>query len=96
MATSAAPPSPPTLGFQALWANYPNHDPCVNPVTHKKAYDDQCAIRLGMAMQKRGVNFASFPGLRREFGLRGSGMVLRAEELAAWLRSRPFPGCPAP
>lgn len=96
MATSTAPAPPPPLGFQALWANYPNHDPCVNPVTHKKANDDQCAIRLGLALQKSGVNFASFTGPRCEFGPKGNGMVLRAEGLAAWLQSQPFPGCPAP
>lgn len=94
MATSTAPPPPP-LGFQALWANYPSQDPCVNPVTRKKAYDDQCAIRLGMALQKSGVSFARFPGPRCEFGPKGNGMVLRAEELATWLQSRPFLGCPA-
>ena len=96
MPASTVPPSPPPLSFQTLWANYPSHDPCVNPVTHKKAYDDQCAIRLGMALQKSGVSFAGFPGPRCEFGPRGSGMVLRAEELATWLQSRPFRGCPAP
>jgi len=82
------------LRFQTLWQNYPNNDPCINPKTGKRAYDDQCAIRLGLSLQKSGVDFSKFPGPRCEFGARGNGMVLRAEELANWLRSIPFRGCP--
>src|SRR5258706_14832820 len=80
--------------FSDLWKNYPNNDPCVNPRTGKKAYDDQCAIRLGAALEKSGVSFAKFPGPRCEFGPRGNGMVLRAQELAGWLKMRPFSSCP--
>jgi hypothetical protein len=82
------------IKFLELWNNYPNQDPCVNQRTGKKAYDDQCAIRLGMALQKSGVDFSSFPGPRCEFGPRETGMVLRARELAEWLTSKPFKGCP--
>lgn len=94
MANNAAAGAP--VQFQTLWDNYPNSDPCVNPKTGKKAYDDQCAIRLGLALQKSGISFASFRGPRCEFGPAGNGMVLRARELADWLRTRPFPGCPTP
>jgi hypothetical protein len=97
MATQTTP-QPPTsaksVRFSDLWNNYPNSDPCVNTRTGKPAYDDQCAVRLGMALQKSGVNFKSFGGPRCEFGPPGNGMVLRAQELADWLRRSPFPGCP--
>ena len=83
-----------SLRFSDIWNNYPNHDPCVNPRTGKKAYDDQCAIRLGKALEKSGVSFAKFPGSRCEFGPRDNGMALRAQELAGWLRTRPFSSCP--
>lgn len=83
-----------TINFDALWSNYPSTDPCVNPVTRKKAYDNQCAIRVGMALEKSGVSFKGFKGPRCEFGARGNGMVLRAQELADWLQSKPFINCP--
>lgn len=105
MATSALPktPSPPPppappprpVEFADLWKHYPNDDPCVNPKTGMKAHDNQCAIRVGMALERCGVSFASFRGPRCEFGPRGGGMVLRAEPLANWLRTRPFAGCPS-
>lgn len=99
MAHHAAPlPVAPAklVRFSDLWTNYPNNDPCVNTKTGRPAYDDQCAIRLGMALQKSGVNFKSFPGPVCEFGAPGSGMALRAQELANWLLKRPFAGCPPP
>lgn len=103
MATAAEqPPRKPVLPkevreirFDDLWSRYPNHDPCVNPSTGKKAHDNQCAIRLGMALEKSGVSFSGFPGRRCEFGPRGNGMALRAKELADWLATRPFKECPA-
>ena len=96
MTTSTVPVATPvTVKFQDLWKNYPNSDPCVNQKTGKKAYDNQCAIRVGMALEKSGVSFKNFVGPRCEFGPHGNGMVLRAEALAQWLRSMPFKGCPA-
>jgi len=85
-----------SLTFKDLWDNYPHNEPCINPRTGKKAYDDQCAVRLGVALEKSGVDFTRFHGARCEFGPRGNGMALRAEELAVWLRTRPFLGCPTP
>jgi hypothetical protein len=67
-----------TVRFDELWKNYPSSDPCVNPATNKKAYDNQCAIRVGLALEKCGVSFKSFRGPRCEFGSAGNGMVLRA------------------
>lgn len=93
--TSLSPAAAKTISFQSLWANYPNDDPCMNPRTGKPAYDDQCAIRLGMTLQKSGANFKTFRGPSCEFAPAGSGMVLRAQELADWLMKRPFSGCPA-
>jgi hypothetical protein len=83
-----------TVTFAALWANYPTDDPCVNPATHTKAYEDQCSIKLGAALHKSGVDFKSFRGPSCEYAPPGSGEVLRAQELADWLMHRPFKGCP--
>jgi hypothetical protein len=90
----SAPPPPKPVAFADLWKHYPSSDPCVNTSTGAKAYDNQCAIRVGMALERCGVSFASFRGPRCEFGPHGNGMVLRAEELANWLKTRPFAGCP--
>ncbi|WP_082486040.1 MULTISPECIES: type VI secretion system amidase effector protein Tae4 [unclassified Acidovorax] len=93
--TSRANPLTP-VSFDALWGHYPSKDPCVNPTTRTKAYDNQCAIRVGMALERSGVHFVTFKGPRCQFGPRANGMVLRAQELANWLKTRPFPGCPEP
>ena len=85
-----------TVRFDELWKNYPSNDPCVNPATKKKAYDNQCAIRVGLALEKCGVGFKSFRGPRCEFGAAGNGMVLRAQELADWLSTQPFANCTKP
>jgi len=85
-----------SIRFADLWKNYPNNDPCMNPRTGKKAYDDQCAIRLGAALQNSGVSFSSFRGPRCEFGPPSNGMALRAQELAEWLQKKPWSGCPMP
>jgi hypothetical protein len=84
MPTSIPPQAPEaaTVRFSALWAAYPASDPCVNPTTGKKAYDNQCAIRVGLALQRCGVNFGTFKGPRCEHGPSGNGIVLRAQELA--------------
>ncbi len=97
MPTASTPspvPSAIALKFATLWQHYPNHDPCVNPRTGQPAYDNQCAIRLGMALERSGVSFTSFKGPRCQFGPHGNGMVLRASELARWLHTRPFKECP--
>lgn len=89
-----ATPSTP-LTFSTLWDNYPDDPPCVD-ANGDKIYDDQCAIKLGTALAKSGVSFDKFPGPRCMANPpKNNGMVLRAEELATWLKSRPFKDCPA-
>lgn len=79
--------------FSELWNNYPKSAPCINPNTNQKAYSNQCAIRVGLALEKSGVSFSSFKGQRCEFAEPKNGMALRAQELAAWLDRKPFQGC---
>lgn len=96
MTIRTAPEAAPVpVKFQQLWNNYPHSAPCVNQKTGEKAYDNQCAIRVGMALEKSGVSFKSFVGPRCAFGPHGNGMVLRAKALAIWLYSMPFKSCPA-
>lgn len=82
--------------FEELWKHYPSNDPCLNPRTREKAYDNQCAIRVGLALERCGVSFKTFKGPRCEFGPSGNGMVLRAQELANWLGTQPFANCTKP
>jgi hypothetical protein len=45
--------------------------------------DDQCAMRVGVALEKLGVDLSSFTGAR--CGRHTPGHILRAKELADWL-----------
>jgi hypothetical protein len=84
--------------FETIWQNYPDEHPCLDPKTSKppKGYSNQCAMRVGYALEKSGISFASFSGKRCPFGPRNGGMVAGAQELANWLGPNRFPGCPKP
>ena len=84
------------LKFETLWRNYPRFDPCVDPNTGKAppGFDNQCAMRLGRALELSGVSFASFRGKRCPFGPKRGGLVAGAQELANWLGPACFAGCP--
>jgi len=71
--------------FGTLWANHPTNQGDLFPCSNGGAsnFDNQCAIRLGIALEKSGVSLKSFRGERCWFG---HGHVLRAQELADWLR----------
>jgi hypothetical protein len=86
------------ITFQTIWDQYPSESPCRDPKTGKApaGYENQCAIRVGYALEKAGVSFASFRGGRCPNAPRGSGMVAGAQALADWLLTRPFEGCPRP
>jgi Type VI secretion system (T6SS), amidase effector protein 4 len=75
------------VSFSKLLGNFPSGKPC-----DATAFPDQCAIRVGEALSKCGVSLASFSGSKCWFN-HGHRHPLRAEELAGWLRRRPFPGC---
>lgn len=74
------------LSFGALWDNHPstrgNDHPC--STNGASNFRNQCAICLGIALEGCGVSLKSFRGARCWYG---HGHVLRAEELADWLRN---------
>src|SRR5262245_11562848 len=84
------------ITFQEIWDNRTTEAQCINPKTKTCDADwkNQCAIRVGYALEKAGVNFASFKGRRCPYGTKRSGLVASAEELKNWLQTQPFPGCP--
>lgn len=86
-----------TISFEVLWKNYPKSDPCIDPRTGKppKGFDNQCAVRLGTALKRSGISFASFHGNRCPVPRSDISMAASAQQLANWLKTRPFEGCPA-
>lgn len=73
------------LSFHRLWSNHPG--PKIFPCD-KSTFINQCAIRLGVALQGAGVSLISFPGTRCYPGFKHNPKhILRAQELADWLAS---------
>ena len=79
----------PTLSWSALNANHAGHevDQC-----DRTAFKNQCAIHMGVALEKSGVNLGSFQGARCYGNFKPPHIagqhILRAQELADWLRKQ--------
>lgn len=91
-----------TIKFADLWRNYPS-DSIKHPDTKtgKDAFDDHCAINLSQSLYSCGVLLKSFKGTRcwacPSKDSSGKGIhAIRAQELATYLSTKPFAGCPAP
>jgi hypothetical protein len=87
--------------FAELWDNYPSGNPYNNP-----DYENQCAIRLSVALHRVGIGMTSFseklvrpmskqPSIGRII-LDGKPTATRADEMAQWLKLYPFAGLPKP
>ena len=70
------------VNFSTLWSNHPGRSsrPC--------NFDNQCAIRMGLALQNSKVNMSSFRGARCWFKHKPRH-ILRAQELADWISRKP-------
>jgi len=73
------------LKFKLLWDNHPtitgNDEPCSS--NGKSNFSNQCAIRLGVALSKCGVDTGKIPGVTHCWQhKKAEGHVIRAEELA--------------
>ncbi|WP_426713223.1 T6SS effector amidase Tae4 family protein [Cronobacter muytjensii] len=66
-------------------------DPCWKPDGHK-AFDDQCAIRLGVALTRCGYDVSRLKLAQCWYHPKTDGHVLRAEELAKALKRTAIPG----
>ncbi|WP_250654699.1 type VI secretion system amidase effector protein Tae4 [Alkalimarinus coralli] len=74
-----------SVSFGFLWANHPANngfdEPCAtNGVGN---FENQCAIRMGVALSASGVSLSSFRSAKCWHGHKNH--VLRAQELADWL-----------
>jgi len=78
--------------FDILWENHPtvespfDDSPCKKDGI--KAFDNQCAIRMGISFEKSEIKMDSFKGAKCWHAHKPKH-ILRAEELANWLKS-PF------
>ena len=71
------------IKFKTIWDNYPSSDPCRGKDGKvPKAYENQCAIKVGYALEKSGISFAAFQGGRCPNAPKDSGMVASAQGLA--------------
>lgn len=84
------------ITFQKLWDYHPTisgeNYPCTT--NGKKNFPDQCAIRVGVALAKCGVNTSALPGVTHCWHghKKSEGHVIRAEELANGLKKTPVSG----
>ncbi|BFM15697.1 hypothetical protein R50073_18800 [Maricurvus nonylphenolicus] len=72
------------MKFNDLWENHPTVESLIDDapckVNGKRAFENQCAIRMGQALVKSGVNLTSFKGARC-WHKHSPAHILRAEEL---------------
>lgn len=70
------------IKFKALWDSYPGTPPCDSSLSN------QCAIKVGSALAKQGVNTTKLVPIKRHCWFHGNneGHILSAEELAAGLK----------
>ena len=78
------------LSFKTLWDNHPyikdaGKPPCTDD-KGKPHFENQCAIRMGIALDRAGKSLKSFRGTRCWHGHKNH--ILRAEELANWLHAQ--------
>lgn len=77
-----------TITFNELWKNYPSEHPC------NKELRDQCAIKMGVALTKAGVDTTKLVSAKRHcwFHKNSEGHVLAADELASGLKKTKLSG----
>ena len=86
-----------SVSFTDLWNAYPKGNPCDGKDKKgEPAFSDQCAIRVGVALKNVGVTFKSYPSKGKCWFKGHEDHVLRATELAEWLKLQPFAGCTKP
>ncbi len=83
------------LKFSDLWSGYPNAKPYLDPKTGDvpKGFENQCAIKVSVALHAGGVDLSGFRGASVSIGQKKA--AIRAQELAAWLKTLRVSGLPA-
>jgi hypothetical protein len=89
--------------FRTLWDNYATGNPYDDPTGE---YRNQCAIRMSVTLHRVGIEMKSFsqklvkpaPGKQtiRRILIGGKATATRADEMADWLKLKPFTGLQKP
>ena len=80
------------VSFKSLWTWHPANLGVINPCTTDGSinFENQCAIRMGVCLSKAGVPLSSFSGAKCYPGHKhNQSHILRAEELASWMKKNP-------
>jgi hypothetical protein len=67
--------------FDKLWASHPG------PGTRPCRFQNQCAVRMGIALEGAGIDMSGYTGRRCWYKGHSPGHIISAEELAKWLKT---------
>ena len=88
------------ITFQDLWQSYPSREIIhLDPTTRADIFDNHCAINVSDSLVRCGVLLRAFSGDKcwscPTPNEQGRGIhAIRAQELADYLKKRPFAECP--
>ena len=90
------------INFQKLWNNHPlNWDPpethpCKVPGTNEDSYENECAIKMSVALTGAGIDMSACHKTRCDYRKTAGheNHIIRAQELADWLASPTVLGTP--
>ncbi|MCD8418756.1 type VI secretion system amidase effector protein Tae4 [Tenacibaculum finnmarkense genomovar finnmarkense] len=85
--------------FEELWDKYPSSElKHINSKTSKDEFGNHCAINVSEALYLNKIKMKSFKGVKCYHKCPSGKNVhaIRAQELANWLKKRPFAGCLKP
>jgi hypothetical protein len=81
-----------TASFARMWAAHPAirrlESPCTDDAG-ESCFGNQYATKLGVALQRAGIDLSAFPKTKCFWFGYPEKHVLRAEKLATWMKSRP-------
>lgn len=81
------------IKFEAIWNGYPDGHPSqAKDAKGNLLYENQCAIKVSVALHKAGVEMKSFG--QAATTIDGKRAALAAQHLANWLDKMPFCGLP--
>ena len=85
--------------FKELWDKYPSDKvKHINIKTKEDEFGNHCAINVSESLYQNGIKLKSFKGAKcyHKCPTGKNIHAIRAQELANWLKKRPFAGCPKP
>lgn len=86
------------VAFSALWSNHPANEvppniyPCSSP-SGAANFENQCAIRLGIALARSGISLSGYTGAFC-WHKHGNEHPLRVNDVTRWLRGSRIFGSP--